>query len=56
MGATMFQWGTIVGTLQDTSYQPGMILSQVLEHVKSDNSDWWNLGKGLQTGTQVTVI
>jgi len=55
MGATMFQWG-IVGTLQDTSYQPGMILSQGLEHVKSDNSDWWKLGKGLQTGTQMTVI
>ena len=32
------------------------ILSQGLEHVKSDNSDWWNVGKGLQTGNQVTVI
>lgn len=44
-----------MGTLQDT-HQPGTILSEGLEHVKFDNSDWWNLGKGLQNGIQLTVI
>lgn len=56
VGATLFKWDATLDTLRYMSCQSGMISLQREQHIKWDNCNRWNMGKGLQTGTQMTVL